>query len=79
MAKDVRERLRKSLGDDRKRRMAALRGTKTEALIHEAGSEVKENPPRILARTRRKKGKKQAEKQRRAIVLSKARRRGARI
>jgi len=41
-----------------------------------AGREMKKNPPRILAKTRRKKGKKAAERQRRAILLSKARRWG---
>jgi hypothetical protein len=42
------------------------------------GRELKDNPPRVLAKTRKKKGRKQAEKQRRAILLSKARRAGAR-
>jgi len=41
--------------------------------------EIKDNPPKILARTRRKKGKRAAEKQRIAILLSKARRAGARV
>lgn len=47
--------------------------------IEEAGREIKENPPRVLAKTRRKKGAKAAERQRRAIMLSKARRAGAKI
>lgn len=38
-----------------------------EAIAHE----MKENPPKILAETRKKKGRKAAEKQRRAILLSK--------
>lgn len=42
------------------------------------GRELKENPPAILAKTRRKKGKVAAESQRRAILLSKARRAGSR-
>lgn len=41
--------------------------------LQAAGHEIKNNPPRILAKTRRKKGAKQAEKQRKAILLSKAR------
>lgn len=38
-----------------------------------AGREMKKNPPRILAKTRRKKGKKAAKRQKVAIMLSKAR------
>ncbi len=41
--------------------------------IAEAGHEIKVNPPRILAKTRKKKGAKAAEAQRKAIMLSKAR------
>lgn len=52
---------------------------KKERILQEVGHELKENPPEILAKTRRKKGKEAAEEQRRAILLSKARRRGARI
>jgi hypothetical protein len=37
-----------------------------------AGQEMKENPPAILARTRSKFGAARAEKQRRAILMSKA-------
>ena len=37
-----------------------------------AFKEVHDNPPRVLAKTARKKGKAQAEKQRIAIALSKA-------
>lgn len=48
-------------------------------ILSRIGSEMKENPPEILARTRRKKGKRQAEKQRVAILLDKARRAGASI
>ncbi len=43
----------------------------TQHILHEIGSEMKRNPPKILARTRRKKGAKAAEQQRRAIMLSK--------
>ena len=42
-------------------------------LLHKIGHELKMNPPKILTATRRKKGAKAAEKQRRAILLSKAR------
>ena len=37
-----------------------------------AFKEVKKNPPKILAKTRKKSGKKKAEKQKIAIALSKA-------
>jgi len=56
-----------------------MKNTKSRKIMHEVGSEMKENPPRILAKTRRKKGPEAAEKQRRAIFLSKSRRAGARI
>lgn len=42
--------------------------------LEKAGHELKENPPRVLAKTRAKKGKKAANKQRVAIMFSKARR-----
>ena len=46
--------------------------------VSEAFSEVKHNPPQTVAKTRRKKGAKQARKQQIAIALSKARAKGAR-
>ena len=46
----------------------------SEAKLEAAGSEMKENPPSVLARTRRKFGAERAEKQRVAIMFSKARR-----
>ena len=49
------------------------------SLLRDIGRELKYNPPRILAKTRRKYGKKRAERQRRAILLSKARRAGMRV
>ena len=52
---------------------------KSRAVLRSVGHELKANPPRVLAKTRRKKGKKAAESQRVAILLSKARRRGAGI
>jgi len=48
-------------------------------ILQAMGHELKHNPPRVLAKTRKKKGRKQAERQRRAILLSKARRAGARV
>ena len=47
------------------------------AIIQGIGQELKKNPPKILAKTKRKKGKAAAERQRTAILLSKALRRGA--
>jgi len=44
-----------------------------------AFSEMKQNPPRVLARTARKYGPARAEQQRVAIGLNKARNAGARI
>lgn len=55
------------------------RKAKNAKLIEEAGHEMKTNPPKVLAKTRKKSGAKRAEKQRRAILLSKARKAGASI
>ena len=52
---------------------------KTRGILKNVGHELKHNPPKILAKTRRKKGKAAAERQRKAILLNKARKRGARI
>jgi hypothetical protein len=52
---------------------------KTARLIESAGHEIKNNPPKILAKTARKSGAKRANKQRVAIMLSKARAAGANI
>lgn len=46
-------------------------------ILQDVGSELKRNPPKVLTRTKRKKGKARAEKQRVAILLNKARKRGA--
>ncbi len=43
------------------------------------GRELKDNPPRVLAKTRQKKGAAAAERQRKAILLSKARRAGVKV
>ena len=48
-------------------------------LLSGIGKELKENPPKILEKTRKKKGAKAANKQRIAILLSKAREAGANI
>ena len=53
--------------------------SKSKSIIKKVGHELKVNPPRILAKTAKKKGKAAAEKQRVAILLSKARRAGAKI
>ena len=56
-----------------------MKGTKTQIALQSAGSEMKENPPKILASTKSKFGAARAEKQRKAILLAKARAGGARI
>jgi len=51
----------------------------SKGILESVGHEMKVNPPKILAKTASKFGKADAERQRRAILLSKARRAGARI
>jgi len=51
--------------------------TKTESTLERIGHELKVNPPKVLAKTAKKFGKKKAGKQRIAILLSKARKTGA--
>lgn len=46
----------------------------SEAKLEAAGSEMKANPPSVLAKTRRKFGAERALAQERAILFSKARR-----
>jgi hypothetical protein len=53
--------------------------TKTRETLEAVGYELKENPPKILAKTKRKSGTKAANRQRVAILLSKARATGAKI
>lgn len=53
-------------------------GTKSDAL-ESIGHELKVNPPAVLNSTRRKFGAARAEKQRKAILLSKARQAGVKI
>jgi hypothetical protein len=50
---------------------------KDRRILKKIGEELRDNPPRILSKTRRKKGAKAAERQRKAILLSKARSKGA--
>lgn len=45
----------------------------SERALQKAGHELKENPPRVLAKTSAKKGAKAANKQRVSIMFSKAR------
>lgn len=52
---------------------------KDQTTLQSVGHELKVNPPGIVRRTARKFGRERAEKQRVAILLSKARRRGASI
>lgn len=49
------------------------------ATLQSIGHELKENPPKILAQTKRKYGAGRAKKQRVAIMLSKARRVGVHV
>lgn len=53
--------------------------SKDRVILESVGHELKENPPKQLAKTAKKFGKKDAQKQRVAILLSKARKRGARV
>jgi len=57
----------------------AKHNTRTARILESVGVELKDKPPSILEKTRRKKGTRAAEKQRVAILLNKARRRGARV
>jgi len=59
----------------RAKRLGALQPS--EQILHTIGQELKDNPPDILAHTRRKFGARRAAKQKTAILLSKARRAGA--
>ncbi len=52
---------------------------KDEDILESVGSEIKANPPKILGKTAAKYGPGRAQKQRVAILLSKARRAGASI
>lgn len=56
-----------------------MTGKKAKAKLQSAFHEMKENPPKILAKTRKKEGPAAANRQRVAIGLNKAREAGARI
>ena len=53
--------------------------TQTDSILSNIGSELKQNPPAILASTRRKFGAARADSQRKAILLSKSRKMGAKL
>ena len=53
--------------------------SKHGSILHRAFSEVFHKMPKVVKHTARKYGKKRAESQRKAIALSKARKRGANI
>ncbi len=57
----------------------AKKKTKTKKILSRIGKELKKDEPAIVGKTRRKKGAKAAAKQKTAILLSKARKAGARI
>lgn len=56
-----------------------MKKSKSQSTLKRIGHELKVNPPRILAKTAKKKGKAAADRQRVAILLSKARKAGAKI
>jgi hypothetical protein len=56
-----------------------MAGAKTRRILQSVGHELKADEPRIVGRTRRKFGAQRAKKQKTAILLSKARERGARV
>lgn len=56
-----------------------MRLTKTDKILKRIGRELKANPPRILARTKAKKGAAAAKRQRTAILLAKARKVGGNL
>ena len=53
--------------------------SRTKAVMKGVAHEMKKNPPKILAHTRSKFGAKRSEEQRVAIMMNKARKRGASI
>lgn len=57
----------------------AAKQSNTRRVLQSVGHELKANPPRIIEHTARKFGRNRADKQRVAILLSKARRQGARL
>lgn len=63
----------------RLRRARFFAGSDPAPAFRSIGHEMKKNEPSIIAKTRRKKGKKAANKQRIAILLAKARKAGVRV
>lgn len=59
--------------------MATRRKPSKRNILEAVGHELKENEPSVVSSTRRKFGEERAEKQRKAILLSKARKLGAKI
>lgn len=55
------------------------KGGKSQDILQEIGSELKSNEPRIVRMTRQKYGPERAIAQKRAILLSKARKAGASV
>lgn len=49
---------------------------KNKAILQEIGKELKQNPPKVVQATERKFGVARAQKQKKAILLSKARKAG---
>lgn len=63
-----------------RKRVSAMSMDKTKSkLLQRAFHEVKHNEPRIVGKTRKKKGSKAAQRQKIAIALSKAREAGANV
>lgn len=52
---------------------------RTQAILSSVGTELKDNPPSVLDKTARKYGQKRANKQRVAIMFSKAKKLGAKV
>ncbi len=56
-----------------------MAGSKTQDVLEDVGKELKQNEPAVVTSTRRKFGPVRAEKQREAIMFSKARKLGASV
>lgn len=59
--------------------MATKKLTKTAKVLKKVGYELKVNPPKVLKKTAAKSGVAKAKKQKTAILLSKARKAGAKV
>ena len=58
---------------------SGTRHSMSRGILHRVGVEIRDSPPKILSHTRNKFGAKRAESQRKAILLNKARKAGARV